>query len=308
MTRSARRRLMLLSMLSLRLLAMTVVSADRSPLAAQAPRDHTTGRQAGGQPAWVLITGLVGGVAGFRALEAVLQRDSARVVIIDPYRLSLDSQDVSYAALARRVDRALISLNVYDAHVVGHANGAGVAIRLAALTPTRVASLTFLDAGALRASAGTTLRGSIRFIPLVTRFPGGRAYVRGRFANGVREHAGQHGWLTDSVQRAYVDPMLNDISRVVALAMRLHQTMERDTLEQIIDQLRVPVTVILGGAPHKSGAGPDELDLLRPLGARLAIVRLPGIGHFPHEEAPHVVANLLGTVRRRGAMVARVQP
>ncbi len=308
MTRFARPRLLPLSLRSSLLLAMTALNAGGPPLTAQRSSFQSLDKGTGKPPTWVLISGLVGGVTSFRALESALKRDSARVVIIDPYRLSLDSQDVSYAALARRVDRVLIALDVHDVHVVGHANGAGVAMRLAALTPERVASLTFLDAGALRTSAGTTLRGSIRFIPIVTKLPGGRAYVRGRFANGLREHAGQQAWLTDSVQRAYVDPMLNDINRVVALAMRLHATIERDSLEQIIDRLRVPVTVVLGGAPHKSGAGPEELALLRPLGSQLSIVRLPGIGHFPHEEAPHVVANLLGAVRRRGAMVARMLP
>jgi len=39
----------------------------------------------------VLLSGLVGGVAGYRRLEARLVAKHQRVVIIDPYLLSIDS-------------------------------------------------------------------------------------------------------------------------------------------------------------------------------------------------------------------------
>lgn len=97
----------------------------------------------------VLLSGLVGGVAGYRRLEARLLAQHRRVVIIDSYLLSIDSTDVSYAAQARRVDRVLDSLGVTDAQVVGHGHGAGVALRIAASAPQRVRALYFLDVGAL---------------------------------------------------------------------------------------------------------------------------------------------------------------
>jgi pimeloyl-ACP methyl ester carboxylesterase len=54
--------------------------------------------------------------------------------------------------------------------------------------------------------------------------------------------------------------------------------------------VRAPITVILGGAPHPAAPDDAELATLAPLGARLRIVRLAGVGHFPHEEAPAEVA------------------
>jgi pimeloyl-ACP methyl ester carboxylesterase len=88
-------------------------------------------RRDAGTVTWVLLSGLVGGVPGFRALERELLAGGGRVITIDPYRLSVDSTDVSFAALARRVQTVLDGLGVTTANLVGHAHGAGVALRVA---------------------------------------------------------------------------------------------------------------------------------------------------------------------------------
>ena len=138
-----------------------------------------------------------------------------------PYLLSIDSADVSFAALARRVDRVLDSLGVTSARVVAHAHGGG------------------------------------------------------------------------ETQRAYADPMLREIGRVVSLALRLADAREPDSLPTLIAPVRVPVTVILGDTPRPAGPGPQELISLEPLGTLLRVERLHGVGHFPHEEAPAEVASVL---------------
>lgn len=205
---------------------------------------------------WVLVSGLLGGRAGFRALEDTLHRAGFRVVTIDPYRLSIDSADVTFEALARRVDAVLGALDVRHARVVGHSNGAGVALRLAAFAPDRVDALYLLDAGE---------------------------------------------WFDDLAQRAYIDPLLRDIGRVVSMAIRLGDSTEPDSLSVIVARVPAPVTVILGDVPHPSEPGTAELDALRPIGARLTVIRVSGVGHFPHEEALAVVAGYL--LRKRDSVV-----
>ena len=148
----------------------------------------------------VLLSGLVGGVAGYRRLEARLVAKHQRVVIIDPYLLSIESTDVSFAAQARRVDRVLDSIGVADADVVGHAHGAG--------------------------------------------------------AN------------------------------------------EPEPLAAVIARVRVPVTVLLGGAPHTAGPVDGELSALETLGDLLRVETMAGVGHYPHEEAPDEVARHLLAARR----------
>jgi pimeloyl-ACP methyl ester carboxylesterase len=241
----------------------------------------------------VLLTGLVGGVAGFRRLEARLLEQRCRVVIINAYLLSIDSADVSFHALGRRVDRVLDSLGVMGARVVGHGHGGGVAIRLAANAPHRIASLYLLDIGASAVNRSPIFNKTIRLVPFIARIPGGRAFIRSRMVRGLRESSGRDDWIDAATERAYTEPMLGDIGRVIGMALRLARAEEPDSLAALIDRLQIPVTVLLGGAPHSAAPTADEIEALQPLGTLLRIERLPGVGHFPHEEVPDDVARYL---------------
>ncbi|HEU4630252.1 MAG TPA: alpha/beta hydrolase [Gemmatimonadaceae bacterium] len=276
------------------LLVCLLVGAAVSPLAAQS--DGGAGAPTVVDPApttYVLLSGLVGGVAGFQRLRAQLMEHGQRVMVIDPYGLSIDSADVSFAALARRVDAVLGRAGIDSAYVVGHAHGAGVALRLAADHPRRVAALCLLDAGALASNRTRVFSASLRLVPFITRLPGGRGFVRGRFVKGLRQNAGRDGWLDEPTQRAYTEPLLDHISAVMAMAGRLAEAAEPEAVSAVVARVRVPVTVILGTAPHPSAPDSAQIAALAPLGALLRVERLPGVGHFPHEEAPADVARRL---------------
>ena len=266
-------------------------------LPAQAPAEGALRSTGSGSTTWVLLSGLVGGVAGFRALERELVAEGHRVVTIDPYHLSIDSADVSFAALARRVNVVLDRMDVSTARVVGHAHGAGVALRVAASTPSRVEALYFLDVGALESNRTSVLSLSLRLAPFIASLPGGQGFLRRKMVAGIRENAGNCDWFNAAAQHAYVDPVLNGIGRVVALAVRLGASKEPETLDAVLSRVRVPITAFVGLVPHPSGPKPEEFTVLEPMGARFTIVRLPGVGHFPHEEATVAVASrMLGRI------------
>jgi magnesium chelatase accessory protein len=280
-----------------------------SALGAQDGRVASVAVTGHGHETFVLITGMVGGVSGFRRLETALVSAGYQVIVIDPYAMSLDSSDVTFAAMARRVEAVLAAQGVSNAHVVAHSQGAGVALRLAAMAPDCVSSLYFLDSGALPAQRGPTLSASLRFVPTLTRLPGGSRLVRDRFLAGIRRNAGRTDWLTPETQREYTEPMLASIDRVVSMAFRLGKAIEPESLSVIVRRVRAPVTVVLGGAPHEADVGPEELNALAPLGAHLRIERLPGVGHFPHEEAPNELLPLLvGPLLIRPERVANADP
>jgi pimeloyl-ACP methyl ester carboxylesterase len=267
-----------------------------APLAAQSADDSATVSVAGrGPTTYVLLSGMVGGIAGYRRLEARLLERGHRVVVIDPYRLSLDSPEVSFAALARRVDAVLTRRGIDSARVVAHAHGAGVALRLAASAPERVSALYFLDVGALTRQRSRVFSASLRLAPLVARVPGGRGLVRGRFLRGLRQNAGRREWLDQATQRAYAEPMLDALPRVVAMATRLARAAEPEPVASVVARVRVPLVVLAGAAPHPAAPEEAELAALAPLGTRLRVERMPGVGHFPHEESPAEVARLITT-------------
>lgn len=281
-----------------------------SPLAAQ-PAFHDPGAVtvAGrGPTTYVLLSGLVGGVAGYNRLQVRLLEHGHRVIVIDPYRLSLDSADVTFAALARRVDAVLARYGVDSARVVGHAHGGGVALRLAASAPRRVSALYLLEVGALPENRTKVFSASLRLAPLIARLPGGRGFVRGRFVQGLRQNAGREEWLDAATQRAYTEPVLDHLRQVVSMAGRLARAREPEPLPAVVARIRVPVLVILGTAPHPSAPNAGEIEALAPLGPLLRVERLPGVGHFPHEEATADVATLLlpaGPDRGSGGLAMR---
>jgi pimeloyl-ACP methyl ester carboxylesterase len=240
-----------------------------------------------GAETFVLVSGMIGGVTGFRHLEKLLVERGYRVIVIDPYLLSLDSAEVTFAALARRVDAVLAANHVTSARVVAHSHGAGVMLRVAAMSPLRVASLYFLDAGAIPENRGPMLSGAMRLVPVITRLPGGRRLVRGRLVSELHKSTGRQEWLDADAERRYSEPVLDCIDRVIAMAGRLANAQEPESLATVVARVHVPVTVLLGDAPHTAGAGAEEIDALAPLGALLHIEHLTGIGHFPHEEAPN---------------------
>jgi len=272
----------------------TAVAISPSPLRAQSrPTASPVVVSGSGAETYVLVSGMIGGVAGFRRLATLLVDSGYRVVVIDPYLLSLDSADVTFAALARRVDAVLSSEHVTSGRVVAHSHGAGVMLRVAAMSPQRVASLYFLDAGALAENHGPMLSSAMRLVPIITRLPGGRMLVRGRFVSELHRSAGRQEWLDADAERRYTEPVLECIDRVVAMAGRLASAQEPESLESVIARIHVPVTVLLGDAPHTAGAGTEEIEALAPLGAMLRIEHLAGIGHFPHEEAPNELLRYL---------------
>lgn len=120
---------------------------------------------------------------------------------------------------------------------------------------------------------------------------------------GLRESSGTSHWLDAKTLDSYSEPFIAGIDRVVRLALRLARTREATPLAAVVAKLRAPVTVLLGGAPHIGGPVPGEFDALEPLGERLRIERIPGVGHFVHEEEPVLVAALL---RQRSTLAASI--
>jgi pimeloyl-ACP methyl ester carboxylesterase len=224
--------------------------------------------------------------------------ESNRVVIIDPYRLAADSTDVTFAALARYVDTVLGELGVDSARVVGHAHGTGVALRLAANAPSRVAALYLLDGGAVDENRTATFASSLKWASFIVRLPGGHNFVRGRFIKGIKQNAGKRDWLDSTAVREYTEPVLDHLSKAISLAKRLDKAREPESNVQVVERVQVPITVLLGDVPHPAEPDSSEITALAPLGDRVRIERLPGVGHFPHEETPADVAAYLldGTV------------
>ena len=182
---------------------------------------------------------------------------------------------------------------IVDAHIVGHAHGGGVALRLVSRWPSRARDLTLLHVGALPVNRSRVFGASLRLIPFLTRMPFGRRFVRDRFVKGLLENSARTEWLDERARCAYVDRVLDNITAVVAMARRLATAEEPESVGDVIARLDLPVTVLRGEFSGPGGPTPAEMAALAPLGERLRILTVAGVGHFPHEEDPAEVVRLL---------------
>lgn len=244
-------------------------------------------------PAWVLLSGMIGGETGMHRLEQRLKAKGYCVVVIDPYAQSVDSADVSFAALAVRVNSTLGRMNIRNAHVVGHAHGGGVALRLAAMYPDRVSALDLVDVGALPSTRTELMGKSLSLIPIIAHVPGGRSLIRSKILDGVRENSGSVVWLDDASERSYVEPILRNVGRSTAMMQRLSKATEPDSVASLIARIHVPVTVVLGNAPHATSPRPSHISALNSVRGCLRVVRVNGAGHFVQEEAPEQLTRIL---------------
>ena len=277
------------------LIGLTVVGgATRA--AAQLPDSlwiSTRGEVRPDRDTYVMVSGVIGGIAGYRGIERRLLQLGHRVVIIDPYMMSIDSADVSFDAMARRVNAQLELRGVRASRVVGHAHGGGVALRLASNTPDRVSEVFLLNVGALAGNRSPVFSSSMRLIAMVAHIPGAKRLLRRRIVAGIRENTGKSDWLDDAAAHAYADPPLAHLVRVVGMGLRLGRSEEPEALALVVSRIRAPMTLLLGALTCPASPGADEMTALEPLGMLVRVVKIEGTCHFPHEEAPEVVLDYL---------------
>lgn len=278
--------------LALLIAVPTVDAAASAP--SMSPAVRTMGRGAD----VVLISGLLGGLARLDPLAALLVSRGYRVTLVDPYRLGAGSADVSFHGLARLVDSALVASGVTHAVVVAHAHAASVALRLAVAAPARVHELVLLDGGALRSTRSYGVRRALETARWVAQLPAGTRLLRRAMAVGIRKNSGSELWLTDAVARQYSDSLLTRLPEVIRMANRLAVATEPNTLEDLLTSFRVPTLVLLGGIGHESGPDEDELRLLTQV-STVRLERVPGVGHFVHEEAPSLVVDVVNAAHAR---------
>jgi pimeloyl-ACP methyl ester carboxylesterase len=276
------------------------ICLSATPLGAQVPDSlwiSAHGDARPGRETYVLLSGVLGGLAGYRGIERRLLQLGHRVIIIDPYLMSMDSVDVSFDALARRVNSQLEMRGVRGARVVGHAHGGGVALRVASNWPASVSELFLLNVGALAGNHSPVFSSSMRLATLVAHVPGGKRLVRGRIVAGIRENTGHSEWLDDAAAHAYTDVPLDHISGIVGLTMRLGNSVEPESVSVVVSRVKVPVTLLLGALRCPASPGAGEIAAMESLGSLVRTVKIEGACHFPHEEAPEVVIAYLTHAR-----------
>jgi pimeloyl-ACP methyl ester carboxylesterase len=285
-------------LLTLALLADTTRSFAVTIAPAESLHVETTG--AGGSQPVVLVPGLFGSAFGYRQLTPHLVATGYRVIVIEPLGVGSSGRparaDYSLTAQADRLAAVFDSLGLRHALVVAHSVGGSEALRLAYRRPDLVRGLVSLEGGPAETAVTPEFRRAMRFAPWI-RLLGGMKLIRWQIRRMLVASSGDASWVTDDAVQGYTAGAAQNLTGTLKAFLAMSAARERVKLRPHLSEIRCPVRLVVGGAPHDGDVGADEILLLRKALPSFALDSVPGAGHFLQEERPDAVAAALAQVR-----------
>ena len=229
-----------------------------------------------------------------------------RAIVIEPLRVGGSGRpehaDYSLTAQADRIAGVLDTLGVRDVIVVAHSLAASMALRLAYRRTNLVRAVVSLDGGLAEAAATTSFRRAMRFAPWIKWF-GGVRRIRDKLHRGLIAASGDTAWVTDSVLIAYTAGAASDLDATLKAFLRMTEARERERLAAHLQEIRCPVRLLLGTAPHQGGVPQQDVDSLERGLQSFTIDSVAGSGHYIHEERPEAVVAAVQWIRAELAVM-----
>ena len=261
---------------------------------------------AGDGPAVVLIPGLFGSAFGYRHLLNLLPAAGYRAVVIEPLGIGGSPRpkhaDYSLTAQADRLAAALERLNEPAALVVAHSAGVSIALRLAYRHPERVAAIVALDGGPAEGAATPGFRRAMRYAPWI-KWLGGVKRIRPKMRKDLIAASGDTSWVTDAVMDGYVAGAAADLDGTLLAFLAMAEAREPEGLGPRLAEIRCPVRLVLGTAPHQGGVEQEGVRLMRERLLNFDIDSVPGAGQYLFEEQPEAVAGIIARVMNQSLTV-----
>src|SRR5947207_3487886 len=268
-----------------------------------APTESLSVETAGRGAPLVLIPGLFGSAFGFRKLVPLLVGAGYRTIVIEPLGVGASARpekaNYSLTAQADRIAAVLDSLHVRNALVLAHSIGGSEAFRLAYRRPDLVRGLLSIEGGPTESALTPAFRRALRFAPWIKLF-GGIRVIRRKIHGLLIDSSGDSTWVTDDVVQGYTAGAARDLDATLRAYLAMGKSREPEKLAPHLAEVRCPVRLIVGGAPHDGDVGDQEVRLLEHTLRSFALDSVPGAGHFIYEEQPRAV---LAAVTRLAASV-----
>ncbi len=247
----------------------------------------------------VFIPGIFGGAFSFRHVTSVLVEQGFRCIVIEPLAFGSsahpDKADYSFAAQADRIGSVLDSLGISEALVVAQAGGAAMAYRLVYRRPGLVRGLLSINGGPAETAATPGLKHALRFGGFLTKLFVGPGTIRKKVWHDLVENSGDTTWVTGPVVDEYTVGQAADVDGSIDALRRMSKSKEPESLRDRLNEIHIPVRLLLGMVEHPSGIKPDEIALLRGQLPDFAIDSVAGAGRFIEEEQPYMV---IGAIER----------
>jgi pimeloyl-ACP methyl ester carboxylesterase len=245
----------------------------------------------------VIVPGLLGSAFAFRHLVPPLVELGYRVVIVEPLGMGTSSRpdhgDYTLEAQAGRIAAVLDTLGIRDALLVAHALGGSIALRLALQRPDLVRAIVALEGGASESAATPGFRRAMQFLPWI-KFLGGQGLIRKQLRKSLARSSADPTWVTDEVIAGYTEGHVRDLDGTLKAYLRMADARERTPLAPRLPELRPPLLLLLGAAPHDGGPREEEVARMRRSIPHFTLMTVASAGHHLQEEQPADVAALIG--------------
>lgn len=250
-----------------------------------------------GEPV-VLIPGIFGGAYGYRKITGPLVQRGYRCIVIEPLGYGESSYpsgaDYSFTAQTERVRQALDSLGVRHALFIASSTGASIALRLAIANPELVRGILSISGGPSESAATPGMKKAFRMGGFLTKLAVNEGKLRHDVRKEIVKNSGDTTWVTQRLIREYTAGQAADVDGAIDALRSMSKSKETGSLQDHLEDIRVPVRLLVGGVQHPSGVKQDERDLLEEKIPDFAIDSVAGSGQYVHEEQPQAVLKALG--------------
>lgn len=251
---------------------------------------------AGDGPTVVLVPGLFGSAFGYRHLLKLLPQAGFRAVVVEPLGIGGSPRprkaDYSLTAQADRIAAVLPQIESQPVLVVAHSMGVSMALRLAYRHPELVRAVVALDGGPAETAATPGFRLAMRYAPWI-KWLGGMKRIRPRMRKDLIAASGDSSWVTDEVMDGYTAGAAADLDGTLLAFLAMSEVREPERLAPHLSEIRCPVRLVLGTAPHKGGVEQKQVRLLRERLSNFNIDSVPGAGEYLFEEQPVPVVRII---------------
>lgn len=254
-----------------------------------------------GEPV-VLIPGIFGGAYGYRKITARLVQRGYQCIVVEPLGYGRSSHparaDYSFTAQTKRVEHALTQLRISDALFIANSTGASIAMRLAVANPKMVRGILSISGGPAESAATPGMKKAFRLGGFITKLAVNEGKLRHDVRKEIVKNSGDTTWVTPRVIREYTAGQVADVDGSIDAFRSMSKSKETESLQNRLDDIQVPVRLLVGGIDHPSGVKADERELLAERLPNFALDTVAGSGQYVHEEQPQIVVEALGSLDR----------
>ena len=260
---------------------------------------HVQASAGPGEPI-AIIPGLFGAAFGFRKVVFLLSAAGYRPIVIEPLGTGASARpekaDYSLAAQSHRVAAVLDSLHLGPVPVLAHSLGGAIAFRLAIDRPDLVSGIVSLEGGPTEEATTSGFRSAMRYLPWI-KLLGGINLVRRKVRGMLIDSSGDRSWVTDGVVLAYTVGEARDLDATLKAFLAMARAREPGKLAPHLPEIRCPVRLLVGTAPHDGGVDPAEVSLLARALRSFVVDSEAGAGHYLQEERPAAVVAAVERLR-----------